>query len=393
MRCEPTLKRIVLAIFLRGCKQSNPSTEAANVVFFLMTIYLEKSILMLSVDKFTTRSTLLRVKINLCRHKKSWLLMAELGKNIAFAQALLNSDELVGVPTETVYGLAGNALKESVLAKIFEVKQRPAFDPLIVHISNAVEVEKYAHAIPNDAYILMRAFWPGPLTLVLKKKNIIPDLATSGHPTVALRVPQHPMLLELLQLLPYPLAAPSANPFGFTSPTCAEHVNAQLGHRINYVLDGGACQVGLESTIVSFASGEPEVLRLGGLALEEIEEVLGYKLNRVKTSSSNPTAPGMLLSHYNPGKKIIVGKIAELIIQNKGKRLGILSFSKEYKGDDIELNIILSSKADVVEAAQNLFSALRKFSSSDVDCILTEFVPSVGIGKAINDRLTRAARY
>jgi L-threonylcarbamoyladenylate synthase len=158
-------------------------------------------------------------------------------------------------------------------------------------------------------------------------------------------------------------------------------------------LDGGACQVGLESTIVSFASGEPEVLRLGGLALEEIEEVLGYKLNRVKTSSSNPTAPGMLLSHYNPGKKIIVGKIAELIIQNKGKRLGILSFSKEYKGDDIELNIILSSKSDVVEAAQNLFSALRKFSSSDVDCILTEFVPSVGIGKAINDRLTRAARY
>lgn len=319
--------------------------------------------------------------------------MAELGNDIAYAQALLDKDDLVGVPTETVYGLAGNALKESVLAKIFEVKQRPSFDPLIVHIFNEIEVEKYAKNIPNDAYRLMRAFWPGPLTLVLEKKPIIPDLATSGHPTVALRVPQHPMLLSLLQSLNYPLAAPSANPFGFTSPTCAEHVNAQLGHKINYVLDGGACQVGLESTIVSFASGEPEVLRLGGLALEQIEEVLGYKLERIKTSSSNPSAPGMLLSHYNPGKKVIVGDIAALRLQHKNKRLGILSFSQSYSGEDIELNIVLSPKGDASEAAQQLFSALRKFSDSNVNLILTEFVPPEGLGKAINDRLRRASRY
>lgn len=319
--------------------------------------------------------------------------MAELGKNIAYAQALLDKDELLGVPTETVYGLAGNALKTNVLAKIFEVKQRPAFDPLIVHISSFSEVEKYAQNISNEAYRLMQAFWPGPLTLVLEKKEIIPDLATSGHPTVALRVPQHPMLLALLQTLNYPLAAPSANPFGFTSPTSAAHVNAQLGNKIQYILDGGACKVGLESTIISIASGEPEVLRLGGLVLEEIEAVLGYKLERIKTSSSNPSAPGMLLSHYNPGKNIVVGDIAALVNQHKNKRLGVLSFSEVYSGEDIELNIVLSPKGDVSEAAQHLFSALRQFSDSNVDLILTEFVPPKGLGKAINDRLTRAARY
>src|SRR5260221_6332098 len=201
--------------------------------------------------------------------------MAEIGKDIAKAKALLEQGKLVAIPTETVYGLAGNALNIDAATKIFAAKNRPYFDPLIVHVSNFQSVEEYAEKIPSKAIELMKRFWPGPLTVLLSKKNNIPDLVTSGLDRVGLRCPDHPMTLELLRSLTFPLAAPSANPFGYVSPTNPRHVNDQLGNEIEYILDGGECKVGIESTIVGFENDMPIIHRLGGLRVEGIESVTG----------------------------------------------------------------------------------------------------------------------
>ncbi|MFZ4635519.1 MAG: L-threonylcarbamoyladenylate synthase, partial [Saprospiraceae bacterium] len=188
----------------------------------------------------------------------------KIGSDLSRAVHLLNDGYLVGIPTETVYGLAGNALNPAAVASIFEAKNRPSFDPLIVHISDATELTRYALTLPEAARRLASLFWPGPLTLLLPRRAVIPDLVTSGLDRVALRVPAHEMALQLLQALDFPLAAPSANPFGYVSPTTAQHVVDQLGGRIPYVLDGGACAVGLESTIVGFEADGVVVYRLGG---------------------------------------------------------------------------------------------------------------------------------
>lgn len=313
--------------------------------------------------------------------------MAETGCDIEKAKTILLAGDLVAVPTETVYGLAGNALNPSAIAKIFEVKGRPHFDPLIVHVPNLKAARLYAEEIPAQAERLAARYWPGPLTLLLKKRSVINDLVTSGLDTVGLRCPNHPLTKKLLDLLPFPLAAPSANPFGYVSPTRAEHVEEQLGKKISYILDGGPSIVGVESTIVGFEDNTPVIFRLGGITQEQIESVVG-SVSVNTTSTSNPKSAGQLQSHYAPGKKVIIGDIRELIKKYHSENFGILSFQQDYAQ---RFQYILSPSGEITEAAQNLFSALRTLDKMAIEIILAEFVPDIGLGKAINDRLRRAS--
>lgn len=316
--------------------------------------------------------------------------MAELGKDIQQAANLLRAGELVAIPTETVYGLAANALDQNAVVQIFAVKNRPAFDPLIVHVADSEAFSLYAEAVPPAALKLAREVCPGPVTFVLPKKPIIPDLVTSGHSTVALRVPDHALTLALLKTLDFPLAAPSANPFGFVSPTRAADVQDQLGRSIPYILDGGPCRVGLESTIIDFSGEKAEILRLGGLPLEFIEDHLQQKVH-VRTSSSNPKAPGMLSSHYNPGRKVLVGNIDELLQTLPDQNVGVLAFRRPHPAIAAQHQRVLSPAGNLQEAASNFFGMLRAFNSLPVEVVVAEWVPDEGLGRAINDRLRRAA--
>lgn len=313
--------------------------------------------------------------------------MAEIGKDIAKAKRLLQRGEVVAIPTETVYGLAGNALNIDAVTKIFEVKNRPSFDPLIVHVPDLQAVMHYADSLPLKALALANHFWPGPLTLLFRKKEIIPDLVTSGLDTVGIRCPDHELTRTLLEQLGFPLAAPSANPFGYVSPTRPEHVNEQLGDKIAYILDGGVCNVGIESTIVGFINEKPTVFRLGGLGIEELERVVG-SVDIMLNASSNPQAPGQLKSHYAPNKHMRIGNVHDLLQHVPLKRTAVLSFQKNYAA---EYQFILSHTGNLNEAAKNLFAALRELDKLDIDTIIAEFLPDEGLGRAINDRLRRAA--
>lgn len=313
-----------------------------------------------------------------------------IGTDISAAGQFLEAGHPIGIPTETVYGLAANALSPAAVARIFEVKNRPTFDPLIVHVSDAVAAQKYALHWPDTARRLAEAFWPGPLTLLLEKREIVPDLVTAGLPRVGLRVPSHPLTLQLLQTLSFPLAAPSANPFGYISPTTAQHVFDQLQSLIPYILDGGPCRVGVESTIIGFEDGKTVVYRLGGLSMEQLEQVAG-PLTLQLHQSSNPAAPGMLTTHYAPRKPLYLGSIDELQERFPKLRAGLLTLRPLHHKPAGALCISLSSAGDLNEAAQNLFAAMRLLDQSDVDVIFAEPMPETGLGRAINDRLKRAA--
>jgi len=314
--------------------------------------------------------------------------MAVIGKDIAKAKAILEAGGLVGIPTETVYGLAGNALDPDAVAKIFAVKNRPDFDPLIIHTSSFEQISKYTLEIIPALESLAKVFWPGPLTLLLPRKSIIPDLVTSGLDHVAVRVPQHPLTQLLLANLDFPLAAPSANPFGYISPTTAAHVDDQLGELIPYILDGGNCKVGLESTIVGVEEGQITIYRLGGIDVSDIEKVVGT-VKILSHSSSNPKSPGMLKSHYAPRKKVILGDISKMLDEHKEQNIGVLSFTKKY--EEANESFVLSSEGSYTEAAKNLFTALRFLDQADVSLILAELLPEDNLGRAINDRLRRAS--
>jgi len=318
--------------------------------------------------------------------------MAVIGQDISQAKRILDAGDLVAIPTETVYGLAGNALNAVAVASIFETKNRPSFDPLIIHVSSLLEAENYVSDIPAPLRSLAEHFWPGPLTLLLQRKNIIPDIVTSGLDRVAVRVPDHPLTLELLAQLDFPLAAPSANPFGYISPTSPQHVDAQLGTKIAYILDGGKCKVGLESTIVGMEGDEIVIYRLGGLEISEIESLVG-KVKVKSHSTSNPQAPGLLESHYAPSKPFLIGNLDELIAkyQSQGVDLAVLSFDKQFDSIPPGNQITLSPRADLKEAAACLFAAMRTLDESNAVVILAELMPESGLGKAINDRLKRAA--
>jgi len=257
---------------------------------------------------------------------------ASVGKAIDVAASYLRKGQLVGIPTETVYGLAGNALDVPTLSLIFETKNRPTFDPLILHSASLERVMPYISSFPAPLKTLAEKFWPGPLTLLLPKAAEVPDLLTSGLDRVAVRVPSHPFTLSLLQTLEFPLAAPSANPFGYISPTQAQHVYAQLGDKIPYILDGGSCEVGIESTIVGMVGDQVVIYRLGGQEVNEIEKWVG-PVQVQAHSSSQPNAPGQLESHYAPRKPFFLGHLSDLIAQHTshGKKIGVLSFSTNFQ--------------------------------------------------------------
>ncbi len=316
--------------------------------------------------------------------------MAKISKDVSEAVKTLKKGEVIGIPTETVYGLAGNAFDENALLKIFKVKNRPKFDPLIAHVDSLEKARDLIREFPSNALQLAKQFWPGPLTLLLDKKTNVPDLLTAGSERVAIRIPDHPLTQQMLEGLEFPVAAPSANPFGYVSPTTAQHVDNQLGDKIPFILDGGPCEIGLESTIIGFEDEKPIIYRLGGIKLEDIEACVGkVKLNL--NLSSNPLAPGMLKSHYAPLKKIIVGRVPELASKYQHKKIGIISFKEDFSYLNGSRQIILSKQGDLGEAAKNLFDALRTMDQADIDLIITQRFPVEGLGKAINDRLRRAS--
>lgn len=313
--------------------------------------------------------------------------MSNIGTDVKKAAKILSEGGLVAIPTETVYGLAANAFNEEAVTSIFKAKNRPSFDPLITHIADVNQLDNLVIQIPEEAKSLIKKFWPGPLTIVLPKTEKISDLITSGLDSAAFRIPKHPLTKLLLNEINFPLVAPSANPFTYVSPTTAQHVADQLGEKVDYILDGGPCSIGIESTIISFTNSTPKILRLGGLGAEEIEQTIG-KVDIQTHSNSKPQAPGMLSSHYSPGVEIKVGDITNLITENSGKKIGIISFKKPFPD---YLNSVLAPSGNLSEAAQNLFKSLRWMGNQQVDIILTEFVPDHGLGRAINDRLKRAS--
>ena len=317
--------------------------------------------------------------------------MSIISKDIQKAISLLENEELVAIPTETVYGLAGNIFSEKAIKSIFSTKKRPFFNPLIVHISTVDDLETIVSEIPKKAKLLAKTFWPGSMTLVLKKRNNIPDIITAGKDTVAVRVPNHSTTLNLLKQLPFPLAAPSANPFNNISPTKPEHVERYFKNNINMVLDGGTCKNGIESTIIGFENDEPVIYRLGALALEEIEAVVGKVLVKNKKEES-PDAPGMLNKHYSPlTTTILTDDILSEIQNNSTKKIGVLTLNTSFKNEKITSEIILSETKNLKEATSKLYDALHQLDHQNLDVILVEKMPDFGLGKSMNDRLQRAA--
>ena len=309
---------------------------------------------------------------------------------ISIATKLLQEGKVVAIPTETVYGLAANAFDDKAVAQIFEIKKRPLFNPLIVHIKSIDYLKVIATNIPPLAYQLAAHFWPGPLTLVLEKKSNISNLVTAGKNTVGVRIPAHPLTLELLENLDFPLAAPSANLFGYISPTTSEHVRKQLGDNIPFILEGGSCEKGVESTIIGFENGNPVLYRVGAISNEEIEKYLG-RLVVKNTAFASPKAPGMLSKHYSPKTKFIVTENISLIItENIDANVGFLLFSNDNHILPVEKYIELSKNKDLGEAARNLYAAMHQLDAMNFDVIYAEKLPQKELGITINDRLYRA---
>ena len=307
--------------------------------------------------------------------------------DISRAAEIIRKGGLVAFPTETVYGLGANALDTKAVARIYEAKQRPHFDPLIVHISEYGQAEELVTEFPQQARRLTDIFWPGPLTVILPKSKSVPDLVTAGMPTVAIRIPSHPIAQSLIKEAKCPVAAPSANLFGTISPTCAEHVRRQLGQSVDFILDGGSCSVGIESTIISFAATRPILLRPGGITVEQIEAIIG-KIDIAGFSEHKSLSPGRLERHYAP--KTPLQFVDSIPTVDKGKRVGLLSF-EPITTEGFEQVEVLSQTAGLAEAATNLFAAMRRLDEAKLDLIIAVKVPNQGVGRAINDRLCRAA--
>lgn len=311
----------------------------------------------------------------------------EIGKDIEKARAILRAGGLVAIPTETVYGLAANALNPEAVAKIFEAKNRPRFDPLIVHISTFEDLERFF--IQKDLRLnnIAKKIWPGPLTILHQKSEIIPDIVTAGLERVAIRIPDHPLTLALLSGLEFPVAAPSANPFNYVSPTSAKHVMDQLDGKIDYILDGGQSAVGVESTIIGMEGDELVVYRKGGTEIEKIRELFDGKIRIQTLSASNPSAPGMLKKHYSPQKKMLLFPSNFDISQTDISKTGFLRFKETM--ENIPWQFVLSPAGDLKEAASRLFEGLRYLDKLPIDTVYIELVPEKSLGLAINDRLKR----
>jgi L-threonylcarbamoyladenylate synthase len=316
----------------------------------------------------------------------------KVGTDLVQVKKLLENDDLVAIPTETVYGLAANALSEIAVRKIFKTKNRPHHNPLIVHVASIEAVSSIVTSIPPAAQTLLNAFSPGPITLLLPRNSRIPDIVTAGLPNVAIRIPAHPLTLNLLSSLSFPLAAPSANLFGYISPTSPYHVQRQLNGLIHYILNGGDCISGIESTIVGFDEDLPVVYRLGGISIEQLHQTIGEVRIHNSTNVSAPAAPGMLGQHYSPHTPLyLVDDISAYTQQFKTTEIGIICFSQFEKNIPGGQQLILSPNADLDEAAHNLYAAMHEMDTAGFKIILVRRFPDVGIGRAMNDRLRRAS--
>jgi L-threonylcarbamoyladenylate synthase len=316
-----------------------------------------------------------------------------IGTNIQHAAKLLMADEVVAIPTETVYGLAGNACSETALLKIFNTKQRPLHNPLILHVASLEQAMPFCLHIPETVKALTEKFWPGPLTLLLPKKpGSLPNLLNNNLPEIAVRVPDHPLTLALLNQLPFPLAAPSANPFGYISPTTPEHVLKQLGGKIPYILDGGPCKRGIESTIVRVTEEGITVLRPGAIPAEKIAEFTDEVHQHTPQPREKIVAPGMLDQHYAPRTPLtLLDTIPPDWVSSSTPNRGFLLFNSPLEGVPASKQIILSASGDLREAAENLYAALHALDTMGLDEIVAEKMPPHGLGVAINDRLLRAS--
>jgi len=328
---------------------------------------------------------------------------ASLEESIREAVDALRAGGIVAFPTETVYGLGADATNDKAVCRIFEAKKRPIFDPLIVHVASLEQARSLWSAVPAEAESLMRRFWPGPLTLVLPKSPLVSDLVTAGLPTVAVRMPRHEAALALIRALGKPIAAPSANVFGHTSPTSASHVSEDLGETVDLLLDGGPCCVGVESTVLKIERGVGTLLRPGGITVDELKSIL--PLSQDKGKSAVLESPGQLDSHYAPWTRFILlpkkfndfeEEFKEILREWEGMkslapRVGLLAFGRPPEDPHLESVQTLSVGGDLVEAAANLFQAMRKLDKMHLDFILAEPVPAKGIGEAIMDRLRRAS--
>ncbi len=313
-------------------------------------------------------------------------------KDLHKAAEALKENNIVAIPTETVYGLAANAFESEAIEKIFSLKKRPFYNPLIVHIKAAEYLNHIAKDIPEIAFRLATEFWPGPLTLVLNKKSIVPAIITAGKDTVAVRMPNHPITLELLNSLDFPLAAPSANPFGSISPTTAAHVRRYFGENLEVVLDGGECIKGIESTIVGFEGEQVVMYRLGSISTEDIERVAG-KLKFHTIDDSAPAAPGMLSRHYAPSTETFLTQdVKEMVLSHPNKKIGLLIFQESPISQHVAHTEVLSQKGDLNDAARNLYAAMHRLDHLNLDVIIAEKLPEEGLGKSINDRLKRAVK-
>ena len=309
--------------------------------------------------------------------------------DISLIRERLNQGELIGLPTETVYGLAANVFNSKAVANIFTTKQRPTTNPLIVHVASISQARALVKRFPEKADLLAKQFWPGPLTLILPKNQSVSHAVTANQENVAIRIPNHPAAINLLNQLDFPLVAPSANPFNRISPTTAAHVDAYFPSI--YTLDGGACQSGVESTIVGFEGNEVVLLRHGAISIESIEACVGRILNRTG-ATEHASLPGQHKKHYAPSCELIVTYEPLFMLSAvKQKKVGILWYKTiQIESIHVDVNLVLAPTGDLAEAAKNLFAALHTMDQMGLDLIIVERLPAYGLGITINDRLDRA---
>jgi L-threonylcarbamoyladenylate synthase len=299
-----------------------------------------------------------------------------ISQDLTLARAYLEKGDVIGLPTETVYGLAGNAFDASAIQKIYAIKQRPATNPLIVHVGSIGQAETFTSNFPEPLRRLAESFWPGPLTLLLEKNNKIPDVVTAGSNRVAIRIPDHPLTIELLQSLDFPLVAPSANPYTRISPTRAEQVEAYFGEQVPFILQGGVCKKGLESTIVGWENNEAVVYRLGALSIEKIEAIVG-PLRLSNQAKQGIQTPGMARKHYSPTTPF-------LLVDNP------VAYKNDHPSQHI--GIFLTGQEDPEEIAPAFYARLQEMDKEGFDVLIARYLPDTGLGRTINDRLRRAAQ-
>lgn len=299
---------------------------------------------------------------------------------------------MIAIPTETVYGLAANAFDEKAVDKIYQLKNRPKTNPLILHVDSKEKLEALVSEIPVAIHTMIDLFTPGPITFLLPKKEIVPDYITAGKERVGVRIPSHPLLLKLLSTLDFPLAAPSANPSNRVSATSVAHVIRYFEGKIPMVLDGGSCEKGLESTIVGWENEQLTVYRVGAISTEEIENATNLKVHFFHSMSGKILTPGMMNKHYSPITPLkLTDNLQFELDKSAFDSIGVLSFSNEIIHPKVKKNVVLSKKGDLQEAAKNLYKHLIELDEIGVDVIIAEKLPNFGLGRTINDRLERAS--